>query len=97
MDMNNGKKEGYIMKIPIFTMTAVTVLFLVACGGGGSSSSSGSSDEIPLGLSVDNLDLTAGVPIAFTYKLPKPPDPYTQITIDIGRTLREANITVTPQ
>ena len=85
------------MRIPIFTTIVITLVFLSGCGGGGSSNSSGSSEEFHLGAAVDNVALTADVSTTLTFTVPKPDDPYTEITIDIGRTLEEANITVTPQ
>jgi len=84
------------MKTSILTTTVVTILFLAGCGGG-SSSSSHSVDEIPADINIDNIDLIAGERTALIVTVPKPEDPYTKITIDIGRTLQNANITVTPQ
>ena len=93
------------MKTPILTKAVVTLLTMVfgmvllpGCGGG-SSGSSGSSESaaIPANITVADFELSAGVPTTITVTLPKPPDPYTEVTLDLGRTLEEANITVTPQ
>ena len=91
------------MKTPSLTTLVVTALtivfsiqFLPGCGGG-SSGSSQSSDEIPVNVSVEDLELIAGERTTVTFTVPKPDDPYTEITLDIGRTLEEADISVTPR
>ncbi len=87
------------MKYPIITTIASVALLLGACGGGGSSSSDDSTqsvDEIPLDITIDDVELTAGVPRTLEFAIPKPEEPYTEFTIDLGRTLQEANISVTP-
>ncbi len=91
-----------MMKSQFFKTMMVTLLttvfsigFLQGCNGSSSSDSSQSFDEIPVNASVDNLELTAGEPTTLTFTIPKPSDPYTEMTLDIGRTLEEANITVT--
>ena len=66
-------------------------------GGGSSSSdddSSQSFDNIPSSINLEDVALTAGVPTTLTVTLPKPPNPYTEVTIDIGRMFEEANIDV---
>lgn len=84
------------MKFPCLAALVTTVLVLGACGGGGSKSSQ-QAVEVPARIIIEDIALEAGVPMGAIITLPKPADPYTEITIDIGRTLENANITVTTQ
>ncbi len=97
MEMSNNFKEGIVMKFPLLTTTVVTLLLMACGGGGGSSGTTQAINEIPANISVNNVDLTAGQRTALLVTFPKPDKPYQGITIDIGRTLEQANIVVTPR
>ncbi len=72
----------------------VSALGLVHCGG--SSSSRSSVETMPIDVSLQDVQLLAGQPTTITYTIPAADRPYTEITIDLNRTLRAANVAVTP-
>ncbi len=69
---------------------------LVSCGDSSSSSDDDASIAMPVDVSISNEALTGGVPKTFTYTLPKPETPLTDVTIDLEKSLEAATITVTP-
>jgi hypothetical protein len=87
-----------MFKIKYLALVFITVL-TIACGGGGGGG--GSSDpidesviEIPIDFSLQNVSLPAGSPVGIIYTIPKPSKPYTNVTIDLDKTLESAHISV---
>lgn len=92
---------GISIKSSSIKMSALILslaFLLVSCGGSStnSSSSDDASIEIPVDVTISNELLTGGVPSTFTYTIPKPDTPITDVTIDLVKTLEAATITVTP-
>jgi len=77
--------------IPLFL-----IVMMSGCGGGSSNSSDDSSLEMPVDVSIDNAVLTGSIPATFTFNVPAPTEPLTEVTIDLVKTLEAATITVTP-
>jgi hypothetical protein len=85
------------------TIFAMIVLWFTAglggCGGSSSSDASSSDDQYetyPVDVSLRDVQLIAGMPTTITYTIPAATSPYNQITIELNRTLQEANLSVTP-
>lgn len=74
----------------------IACILLTACLGGDNASSPAPVTEIPVTINLENLALRAGVPVGITYTIPAPAEPYTDVSIDLRKTLEAANITVTP-
>ncbi len=82
-----------------FYRGAVFSLFfwLVACGGSSSSSSDDDTSEtLPVTVNLSNVTLTAGQPTTITHKLPSLAGPFTEIEVDLVKTLESANLAVNP-
>lgn len=78
-------------------LLALSLAFLaVGCGGGGGSSSSDDTTAVPINVSIQKIPLVAGVPTTLIFPIHGQHDPYTDVTIDLAKTLAAANITVTP-
>jgi ABC-type glycerol-3-phosphate transport system substrate-binding protein len=76
-------------------LSVLSLTFLaVACGGGGGSSSDDTS-AVPINVSIQKLPLAAGMPTTITFPIHGQHQPYTDVTIDLAKTLAAANITVT--
>lgn len=75
--------------IPVFLF-----VMLSGCGGGSSGSAHDDLQELPVNVS-ETAVLTAATPSTFTYELPAPTEPFTEVTIDLERTLEAARIRVT--
>ncbi|MCP4430974.1 MAG: hypothetical protein GY806_08360 [Gammaproteobacteria bacterium] len=78
---------------------AVFFLFfwLVACGGSSSSSSDDNTSEtLPVTVNLSNVTLTAGQPTTITHRLSSLAGPFTNIQIDLVKTLESADLTVSP-
>jgi len=73
---------------------------VVGCGGGGGSSfddtTTSTSSQVPINVSIQKIPLAAGVPTTITFPIHGQHEPYTDVTIDLAKTLEAANITVTP-
>ena len=82
------------MKIIGYLAAFILALQLLSCGGGSSSTQSAAT-QVPISLS-ENVSLTAAQPVAFRYRIPVPDSPYTEVSIDLAKTLDAASITVTP-
>ena len=89
MDTANTSGSAVIL-LSLLMLTS----FLLACGG--SSSSSDDTVEMPVQVSISDQPLTGGVPATFTFTLPPPETPFTEVTIDLAKTLEATTITVTP-
>ena len=88
--------EDFIM-FKINTLPPLFIIILLSgCLGGGSSSTLPPAAEIPVSIELDSVALRAGVPVTITYTIPAPAEPYTDVTINLRKTLEAANITVTP-
>lgn len=83
------------MKTKRITLVYLSLIFVLAGCGNSSDSTTKTYTNIPIELSIEDTELSAGVPKTFTYTLPAPSTPYTDISIDLVKTLESANITVT--
>jgi len=88
--------EKYLRELLLVGIFMLGILGIVACGGGSSSSSDDNEMIVPVNVSLKDEHLSAGVPATFTYTIPAPGVPYTSVTIDLTKTLEEANVDVTP-
>lgn len=82
------------------TSFAIVIVLMTSglgnCGGSSSSSDDDDPDKVPVNISLKNVPLSAGIPTTIIYTIPAPKDPYTRVTIDLAKTLEDANIVVTP-
>lgn len=79
------------------TFAMMILCFTAALGAcGGSSSSRDQYETVPVDVSLRDVTLIAGVPTTITYTIPAATSPYNQITIELNRTVQEANLSVTP-
>ena len=76
------------------------VVLGVSCGGGGGSSSdettTSPASSVSINVSIQKVSLVAGMPTTITFPIIGQHEPYTDLTIDLAKTLAAANITVTP-
>jgi ABC-type glycerol-3-phosphate transport system substrate-binding protein len=78
-------------------LSVLSLTFLaVGCGGGGGGSSSDDTSAVPINVSIQKIPLVAGMPTTITFPIHGQHQPYTDVTIDLAKTLAAANITVTP-
>jgi hypothetical protein len=82
-----------MFKAKFLSLLSLTFL-VVGCGGGGGSSSADTS-AVPINVSIQKIPLVAGVPTTIIFPIHGQHLPYTNVTIDLARTLAAANITVT--
>jgi hypothetical protein len=78
------------------TVFMLGIISIIATGGDSSSSGPDNRTEIPIQLSLENLNLSAGVPTTVTYTISVTGGPYTQVEFDAEKTLQSATIDVTP-
>ena len=83
-----------MFKAKLLAVLSLTFL-AVGCGGGGGSSPDDAT-AVPIAVSIQKMPLTAGVPTTITFPLHGQHEPFTNVTIDLAKTLAAANITVTP-
>ena len=83
-----------MFKAKLLAVLSLTFL-AVGCGGGGGSSSDDTT-AVPINVSIQKMPLAAGVPTTITFPIHGQHEPYTDVTIDLAKTLSAANITVTP-
>lgn len=88
--------EKYFRELLLAGIFMLGILGIVASGGGSSSSSDSPQTSVPISVSLKNVALSAGVPTTITYTIPAPDKPYTDVTIDLAKTLEAANIILTP-
>ncbi len=70
------------------------IFWLVSCGG--SSKSDDTSDTLPVSVNLSNVTLTAGQPTTITHQLPSLAGPFTEIEVDLVKTLESADLAVNP-
>lgn len=88
------------MKKPIFPLVVVAALVLSGCGGGDSKSPSSTKTEstnVPISVSIQDVELTAGNPVGFVYTIPATEKTYTDVKIDLTKMLETATIEATPR
>ena len=83
-----------MFKAKLLAVLSLTFL-AVGCGGGGGSSSDDTT-AVPINVSIQKMPLAAGVPTTITFPIHGQHEPFTNVTIDLAKTLAAANITVTP-
>ena len=91
------KTMAFILKRTIFAM----VILMLATGLGSCGSSSSSRDQneyepVPVNVSLQDEQLSAGTSTTIIYTIPAADKPYNQIRIDLKQTLQEANLVVNP-
>ena len=100
IDKINGlsfHSPSYLMRLLAYT--AALSLAMVSLLGMDCSSRGDNDDasiEMPVDVTITNEPLTGGIPKTFTYSLPAPDTPLTDVNIDLVKTLEAARITVTP-
>jgi hypothetical protein len=87
-----------LRNLGIIALFLIGILSITATGGGGGGSSKDqeSYTDVPIQLSLENVDLNAGVPATFTYTIPVTGKPYTDVTIDLEKTMESVTLEVTP-
>lgn len=84
----------YLGHIGVFALGLISI---IATGDGdGFTPKPDTFTEVPVQLSLENIPLSAGVPTTFTYTIDVNGTPYTEITLDVEKTLQAASIVVTP-
>ena len=75
---------------------AVAIIGTIGSNGDGAKTEQVTYTNVPIQLSIENVELSAGVPATFTYTIPVTGGPYTTITIDLDSTLETTNLDLTP-
>lgn len=76
----------------------ITFILLIGCASSdGDDDSNKQTTNAPISIAIENQELTAGEPVGFVYTVPVTTGPYTEVSIDLAKTLESANIEVTPR
>ena len=92
------------MKVKSLGVVFSVSLMLMACGGGSGSDADDVTDDqaddaaagaVPVSIAINDLELRAGTPVAITNNLPAVAEGFSEIRIDLARTLESADIQIT--